>query len=222
MFLPQYVPGGAANDRVAVPEPDLTYGYYQGRKYDYDSDDDTMSLFRRVQKLTCGELNPSMGTGHDAGYPFFIVDIAADGPREGGGLWAATNQCLGGAAACVEAINKLNRIVRQRGGPDVPQVDVTVFSIAANQYTVELLVSYSAVEEQRCCYYTRRVASFLLCDPDHILKFRRYVLNILDWGNFQRLDQILDAFNFLVEEANQKRREEVMAGRDRIRPRPRK
>ncbi|KAK8044212.1 hypothetical protein PG993_004236 [Apiospora rasikravindrae] len=193
-FVPDCVPGFAASNRVAVPQPDLLYGY--------DMIYNQIPAFTRLEGHDCEGLHPSIANvaGSYVGYPFCVIEIAPDGPEFGGGLWVAINECLGGAATCVEAINKLNRLVQERGGPEASQVDEAIFSVAANQYTAELLVSYIAPDE--CgdnCYYTRRVASFLLSDPDHFLKFRRYVKNIVDWGNGHRLRQILAALDYLVE-----------------------
>ncbi|KAK7943516.1 uncharacterized protein PG986_012629 [Apiospora aurea] len=133
---------------------------------------------------------------------------------------------------------------RRAGWAPGPQVDDAIFSIAANQYTAELLVSYLASDKDGDdCYYTRRVASFLLSDPDHFIKFRRYVKNIVDWGKGHRLRQILAALDYLVElerkedeaktkeedkattekeEAMTRKEKETMANRYNLRPRRRK
>ncbi|KAK7931999.1 hypothetical protein PG985_002711 [Apiospora marii] len=146
----------------------------------------------------------------ETGFPFFIAEVAAEGPDGGGGLFAATSRCLGGTAACLEAINKLNDFLQDRGGPEAPEVDDTVFSIAANQFTAELFVSYMEPGELGWTYRTTRVASFLLSDPDHVLKFHRCIRNILGWGKGPRLRQTLAALDFLDET----KRKAVQTGHD--------
>ncbi|KAK8085675.1 hypothetical protein PG997_006946 [Apiospora hydei] len=206
-FEPDCVPGGAASDRVAVPQPDMLYGY--------DTMYHRISPFTRLKGHDCEGLHPSIANvaGPYVGYPFFLIEIAPDGQDGGGCLWIAINQCLGGAATCAKAINKLDRLLQERGGTGAPQVDDAIFSIAANQYTAELLVSY--VESDKSgddCYCTRRAASFLLSDPDHFLKFRRYVRNIVDWGKGHRLRQILAALDYLVE--LERKEDEAMASKE--------
>ncbi|TAQ85732.1 hypothetical protein B7494_g5952 [Chlorociboria aeruginascens] len=49
-------------------------------------------------------------------------------------------------------------------------------------------------------YYTRRIDDFLLRRPDDFLKFRKDVLNIIDWGKDKRLREIRDSLDSLLEE----------------------
>jgi hypothetical protein len=44
------------------------------------------------------------------------------------------------------------------------------------------------------------VKSFLLQDPEHYLKFRKYVRNIIDWGKDKRLKEIRKSLDSLLEE----------------------
>ncbi|KAK8131086.1 hypothetical protein PG984_007524 [Apiospora sp. TS-2023a] len=154
-FIPEYMPRARAYlraHRVAVPRTDFLCGYSLAS---------ARNNFTEVRTLACRGLDPSMGRVSSPGgtvFPFFIAEIAAEGPEGGPGL--------------------LNTFVQERGGEEAPQVDNAVFSVAANQFTAELLVSY--MDDQSRRYSTRRVASFLLCDPEHVLKFHRCIRNILD------------------------------------------
>lgn len=49
-------------------------------------------------------------------------------------------------------------------------------------------------------YYMGSIKSFLLQRPDHFLEFRKYVLNIMDWGKDKCLKEIRDSLDSLLEE----------------------
>jgi len=49
-------------------------------------------------------------------------------------------------------------------------------------------------------FYTRMVDGFLLQSPEHYLKFRKYVRNIIDWGKDKRLNETRDSLDSLLEE----------------------
>ncbi|KAK3365065.1 hypothetical protein B0T24DRAFT_638948 [Lasiosphaeria ovina] len=46
------------------------------------------------------------------------------------------------------------------------------------------------------------VQSFLLQDPEHYLKFRKYIRNIIDLGKDKRLEEIRDSLDTLLEESS--------------------
>ncbi|CAD6455292.1 d0a73d59-aaf0-4045-835d-1e8292a975ad-CDS [Sclerotinia trifoliorum] len=49
-------------------------------------------------------------------------------------------------------------------------------------------------------YYTQKVDSFLLQEPENYIKFRKYIRNIIDWGKEKRLDEIRNSLDSLLEE----------------------
>ena len=49
-------------------------------------------------------------------------------------------------------------------------------------------------------YYTRKVKSFSLQDPEHYIEFRKHVRNIIDWGKGTRLKEIRNSLDTLLEE----------------------
>ncbi|OAL34117.1 hypothetical protein AYO20_06572 [Fonsecaea nubica] len=53
-------------------------------------------------------------------------------------------------------------------------------------------------------YYTQKVDSFLLQNPDQYLKFRKYGLNIIDWGKDTRLKVIQTSLDNLLEEGRKR------------------
>jgi hypothetical protein len=58
----------------------------------------------------------------------------------------------------------------------------------------------------------QKVDSFLLQDPEHHLKFRKYVWNIIDLGRDKRLKDIRDSLDNFLEE-DRKRTSEVAKSR---------
>ena len=109
----------------------------------------------------------------------------------------ATNQCLGGSASCVNIAERLNRQLRHCKSDKVRPIDSAAFSIAMNGTEARLFVSWKHDELK---YYMAKVDSFLLQSPEHYLKFRRYVRNIIDWGKDKRLKEIRDSLDSLLEE----------------------
>ena len=130
-------------------------------------------------------------------YPFFVIELKADGPSGAGSLWVATNQSLGASASCVNIAERLNRQLRRCKSDKVQPIDSTAFSIAMNATEARLYISWKHDELK---YYTRKVDSFLLQSPEHYLKFRKYVRNIIDWGKDKRLKEIRDSLDSLLEE----------------------
>lgn len=53
-------------------------------------------------------------------------------------------------------------------------------------------------------YCTRKVRSFALQQPEHYVQFRKYVRNIIDWGNDKRLKEIRRSLDDLFEEGRLK------------------
>ncbi|RSL55884.1 hypothetical protein CEP54_009134 [Fusarium duplospermum] len=101
-------------------------------------------------------------------YPFFTIEIQA-------------------------LFNKLERRVHQVTGPFAPELNNVAFSIAMNGTEARLFVTYRMDEGMYGMY---KAKSFLLQDPDHHIRFRKCVLNIIEWGQ-QRLVKIRDALRYL-------------------------
>jgi hypothetical protein len=120
-------------------------------------------------------------------YPFFIIEFKGNG----GDLWVATNQCLGGSTLCINIAERLNR----------KPVDSTAFSIAMNGTEARLYISWKHNELD---YYMQKVKSFLLQDPEHYIEFRKHVKNIIDWGKDKRLNEIREPLDALLEESRKR------------------
>ncbi|KAH7308331.1 hypothetical protein BKA65DRAFT_559814 [Rhexocercosporidium sp. MPI-PUGE-AT-0058] len=79
----------------------------------------------------------------------------------------------------------------------VQPIDSAAFSIAMNATEARLYISwkYNGLK-----YYTRKVDSFLFQKSNDYVEFRKYVRNIIDWGKDQRLKEIQDLLDGLLEE----------------------
>ncbi|CAH0019328.1 unnamed protein product [Clonostachys rhizophaga] len=79
-------------------------------------------------------------------------------------------------------------------------IDSAAFSIAMSDTKARLYISWKKNELD---YYIANVENFLLHDPEHFLKFRKYVRNIIDWGRDRRLEGIRKSLDYLLEESRE-------------------
>ncbi|PHH89359.1 hypothetical protein CDD83_6205 [Cordyceps sp. RAO-2017] len=167
-----------ANLRVSNPVPDILYGYNSS------------------MVLTGQQASEMDGPANHAGlvYPFFLVELEADGPSGCGSLWVATNQCLGASASCVNLAEALNRQLRHYD--KVPQMENAVFSVAMSGSEARLYITWGDGED----YFMQQVDCFLLQQPQQYLDFRNYVRNIIDWGREKRLGGVWDCLDILLDE----------------------
>lgn len=146
----------------------------------------------------------AMGTGMVANnqynsllYPFFSIEFKGDG----GSMWVATNQCLGGSASCVHIAEQLNRQLKNCTSEKVQLINSAAFSIAMNGTDARIYISWKQTEPN---YHMASVKSFLLQDPQHYVEFRKHVRNILDWGKDKRLQEIQVSLESLLEQGRQR------------------
>lgn len=182
----QTVPNAGSALKVSTPVPDILYGY--GRHAAFAE--------QRTQLISMGD--QMVANSQDLIYPFFVIEFTADGPSRSTGLWVATNQCLGGSASCVHIAERVNCQLRQCKSDEVQPITSAAFSVAMSGTEARLYISWKNNELD---YYTRKVKSFLLQEPEHYVEFRKYVLNILDWGKDKRLNEIRDSLSRLLEES---------------------
>jgi hypothetical protein len=113
----------------------------------------------------------------------------------------ATNQCLGGSTSCVNIAENLKRQLRACNSDKVQPINSAAFSIAISGTEARLYISWKHSELD---YYMQKVRSFLLQEPDNYLEFRKYVRNIIDWGNDTRLKEIRNSLDILLEESRKR------------------
>ncbi|KAI0097591.1 hypothetical protein GGR51DRAFT_552968 [Nemania sp. FL0031] len=189
------VPSSQSKFRVSNPIPDMLYGY-------------TNEAFPQQQ----AELI-SMGTKISANnsgllFPFFAIEFKGDGPGGTGSLWVATNQLLGSSASCVNITERLNHLLKQCKNDKIQLINNVVFSVAMNGTEARLYISW---KPKKLDYHTRKIRTFALQKPGDYLEFRKYVRNIIDWGNEKRLDEIRNSLDILLEEGRKKASEAAKA-----------
>ncbi|MCJ1462007.1 hypothetical protein MMC07_000607 [Pseudocyphellaria aurata] len=198
-MMKQAVPNIHDKFKISNPQPDLLYGY--GRLNTFPQ--------RELQLRTMGyELSANISR---LIYPFLLIELKGDSPNKTGSLWAATNQCLGGAASCVKLAERINDRLRQYKSDGIQPINSAIFSVAMNGTEARLYISW---KQDELTYYLQDVDSFLLQRPNDYLQFRKYVRNIFDWGNNRRLVEIRDSLDKLEQlEESRKRASEVAKSR---------
>lgn len=177
------VPSTGSKFKVSTPVPDMLYGY----RYEALAQQQTQLISMRPTQ-------PFANTDRLV-YPFFVIEFKG----EGGNLWVATNQCLGGSATCVNITERLNHQLQQCQGAQL--VGSATFSIAMSGTEARLYISWKHSELD---FYMRKIRSFCLQEPGHYLEFRKYVRNIIDWGKDVRLKGIRDSLDVLLEEGRKR------------------
>ena len=132
-------------------------------------------------------------------FPFFAIEFKAAGGTKGD-LWVATNQCAGASSACVNAVERLNLLLREH--ESLQLVDNVTYSVTVDNNIAQLYISW---KEDNLNYFLQRVGAFLLSSPDHFKDFRKQVRNILDWGKDKRLKRIGDALDIILEKNREER-----------------
>ncbi|KAJ8107781.1 hypothetical protein ONZ43_g6628 [Nemania bipapillata] len=176
------VPNAGPQFKVSNPIPDMLYGY--SRHHAFPG--------QQTQLISMG--TEPVANNQDLMYPFFVIKFKGNG----GDLWVATNQCLGGSASCVNIAERLNRQLKACKSSKVKPVDSTAFSIAMNGTEARLYVSWKHSDLD---YYMQKVDSFLLQKPQDYIEFRKHVRNIIDWGKDTRLKEIRESLDTLLEES---------------------
>ncbi|KAL6410086.1 hypothetical protein AUP68_06496 [Ilyonectria robusta] len=92
----------------------------------------------------------------------------------------------------------LNYHLRQYESDLIYPINSTAFSIAMSGTEARLYISW---KQNKLDYYMANVDNFLLQDPEHYLKFRKYVCNIIDWGRGGRLEGVRKSLDSLLEES---------------------
>jgi hypothetical protein len=180
--------------KISCPSPDMLYRYNR------------LGAFPQQQAQLRSMGNEMMANTQNLIYPLFVIEFKADGPGGSGSMWVATNQCLRGSASCVNIAERLNRRLKDCKDKEVKSIDSTVFSIAMNGTEARLYISW---KQNKLDYYTQRVKSFSLQEPDQYVTFRKYLRYIIDWGKGKRLEQIRESLDNLLEESRRRTSETV-------------
>ncbi|KAI1123615.1 hypothetical protein F5Y10DRAFT_285875 [Nemania abortiva] len=169
-----------ANYKVSSPVPDILYGY----KF--------FKIFEQ-QALQLPFLESELMVNNDLmACPFFVVEFKGAGGR----LEVAMNQCMGGSASCVNVAERLNERLRNCNSDKIQVINSAAFSVAMSGTEARLYISWKHSKLQ---YHVQKVKGFLLQSPKHHIEFRRYVKNILDWDEGERLSAIMKSVDSLLE-----------------------
>ncbi|KAF9762900.1 hypothetical protein IL306_003293 [Fusarium sp. DS 682] len=195
------MPNTESGPKLSTPVPDILYGYNR------------MFAFSGLHKqlITMGTEVNANNQFESMLYPFLVVEFKGDG----GSMWVAENQCLGASAACVNMADSLNRRLRQCKSTFLPPIDNAAFSIAMNGYEARIHISW---KENELDTYMVTTDVFHLHDPEHYIKFRKYVRNIIDWGRGARLEAIRKSLDSLWEDQEERREAASAAAKARKPP----
>ena len=211
-----YVPpsewlSGVQIPRVANPTPDFLYGYtkaaFTPEQLDMQLLLETVverSLATTVSKLLWG---------------FFAVEFKAQ--ATGGTIYAATNQCAGAGAACVNAMEQMFEVAATSAGsqqaqphqlpsPQPPsprsyeastqhsRADTMCFTLAIDGQTAALYVNWINRADD---FYCTRVRAYWLFEPGGARDLKRDVDAIIEWGLGPRLTAIRGALDARIAKA---------------------
>ncbi|OBS20737.1 hypothetical protein FPOA_07077 [Fusarium poae] len=90
----------------------------------------------------------------------------------------------------------LNEELMELGHKVIRPIDTASFSVSMNGTEARLYITWN--EEQT--FYAQKVRTFALQEADHLLEFRKCVLNIMDYGRNERLESIRSGLDLLPEE----------------------
>ncbi|CAG9938907.1 unnamed protein product [Clonostachys rosea f. rosea IK726] len=180
------IPSTGFDLKVSTPVPDMLFGYNR------------LKAFPQQQAQLFSMGTEMVANSQGLMYPFFVIEFKGEGPSGAGNLWVATNQCLGGSASCVNMVENLNHRLMQCKNDLIRPIDSAAFSIAMSGTEARLYISW---KNNKLDYYMSNVDNFLLHDPEHFLKFRKYVRNIIDWGRDERMEGIRKSLDDLLEES---------------------
>ncbi|TKA63420.1 hypothetical protein B0A49_12976 [Cryomyces minteri] len=165
---------------ISGPIPDLVYGV----KSTSFNEAERMAQLTQPIKRICQPIA-------NVYWPFLSVEVKA--PSKGGTMWIATNQCAGTGSACVKALTVL-----QEHDGSVPNEDPNsiAFSCAVDGRTTELFVHwYEAPHNFRLA----RINTYVLSRDDELLRLRRHVAGIVEWGVGERLAKIKTRLSQIFE-----------------------
>ncbi|KAF1992755.1 hypothetical protein P154DRAFT_583498 [Amniculicola lignicola CBS 123094] len=175
----------STHHKISTPVPDLLYGYRNREAFPQ-------------QQLQLSSMESHLWVNSQRLiYPFFAIEFKGDG----GSMWVATNQCIGGSTSCVDLAERLNRQLLDCQSDSVRPIDSAAFSIAMDGMQAHLYISWKHNELE---YYMQEFDSFLLQKPEQYLEFRKHVRNIVDWGKDTRLKEIQRSLDTLLEESRRK------------------
>ncbi|KAK3899795.1 hypothetical protein C8A05DRAFT_46234 [Staphylotrichum tortipilum] len=177
---------------LAIPVPSMLYGYSRDQAFGAEAH----QWFDRKN-------NSMVANERGLIFPFLSVQFA--GERDS--LWAATNTCMVASAACARLAERFNSELHA-GVAALPSVTHIVmppdpaFSIAMSGTEARLYLTWVEDVWPDSAYYVWKMDEFLLQKSADYARFRQSVLNIIEWGETERLELLkngLDVLSFAPE-----------------------
>jgi hypothetical protein len=155
------LPSTSTQYGISTPTPDILFGLI-------------WIYLSKTRPLRCpySEKSPSNTPG--TAFPFLTVEFRGDSPSNGGTFWECTNQCLGGAACCVNILEQLNGHVK----------------VLVNTLRPRQKPEYMCPGKRIQITIRSRLKGFLLQGRESLVGFHNIVLNIIYWGIGKRLSDI--------------------------------
>lgn len=126
------VPNTGSKLKVSTPVPDMLYGYNRHGAFPQ----------QQPQLISMGMDMVANNRHHGLLYPFFVIEFKGDG----GSMWVATDQCLGGSVSCVNVAERLNRQLGHCKSDEVSSINSAAFSIAMGGSEARLYISWKQSE----------------------------------------------------------------------------
>ncbi|PQE30045.1 hypothetical protein CJF32_00009485 [Rutstroemia sp. NJR-2017a WRK4] len=170
----QVVPDTGSNYSVSTPAPDLLYGYKRRKAFTEEQQAQLVSLgFEMIANAS------------DVLYPFLNVEFKGDG------FWIGEFM-----ASCINIVDRLNRRLQDLKEESVPMITNVAFSITMTGTEARVYISWMH-DDVKC--YMAKVESFLLQRAEDFIEFHKIVLNIIDWGKGNHLNEIRKALDILIQ-----------------------
>ncbi|CAI6089945.1 unnamed protein product [Clonostachys chloroleuca] len=130
-------------------------------------------------------------------FPFLEIEYKGDGSNSWGGLWVATNQCLGGTATFLNILDQFKTQLNQRSLKTQSEVlEPIVFSVVTNGTEARLFVTSS---DGQGVFKMFLIRGFLFIEDQGFDKLSAYLTNIIEWGADIRLGHIKTALKALSD-----------------------
>lgn len=189
LFTAQFRARIAGDAFISTPRPDGTVGYNRAAG----------GFPQRRQQLTKAGAE-IVANGDGLLLPFLVVEYKGDDRTSQGKLYTAANQVMGGSATSVQMAESLNRRLEQSwraaGTPTSfrsppTSINTTIFSLVTNGMVARLCATRRHGDE----YKMQRIGIYLLQRPENMIDLRKHIMNILDWGQNERLASIQAALD---------------------------
>lgn len=188
LMLEHAIPNTSEGLRLSTPAPDVMFGYngdISAKPEAFPSQDNS------IRSLG---VEP-YANRRDLMYPCLLIEYG-----EADNTMAARNKCLGGSAACVNMVERLNERLRQSAAdPDtVREVNSAAFSVAIDDSGIRFYVTW---KQDKLDYHMAQIHRVARNGPKAISETQKFLANVKHWARTERLGAIRKALDTLEEHA---------------------